>query len=475
MNRIFISYKRIDKKKVYRLKRKIEKATRISCWIDLEGIESDEQFVSVIMNAINEAEIVLFMYSSAHRHVKDYVNDWTTKELYYARKKSKRIVFINLDGSPLTDWFEINFGLMQQTDARSEESINHLICDIRKWLSLVENKQIQEAPKTKTFNLLQTEITNFVVVIKQARTKTIKNFRMFISNYSDQIKKQKFFLSNYWKSKNIRKYLWHLYALVLCFLLILLMRCSYSFIVDDILTDSKNIEINPRKVVSLDTFQIAREKELDKLRNNMVYIKGGTILMGKNLIINDFYLCKYEVTQALWYVVMKYAKPTNTNPSYFKGNNLPVENVSWSDCQIFINRLNKLSKMKYRLPTEAEWEYAARGGNKNTNYVYAGSNNLDEVAWSDKNSHKSTHPVGSLNPNELRLFDMSGNVSEWCATNYSDTYNSKPVANQYAHRGGSWMTAPDWCRIRRRNSGNINFKSVGVGLRLAADSGKYID
>ena len=113
MYRIFISYKRTDKKKVFRLKQKIEHTIKEKCWLDLDGIECDEQFISVIMTAINDAQIVLFMYSSAHKNIKDYEYDWTIRELSYAQKKGKRIVFINLDGSILTDWFEFNYGLKQ--------------------------------------------------------------------------------------------------------------------------------------------------------------------------------------------------------------------------------------------------------------------------------------------------------------------------------------------------------------------------
>ncbi|MCI5490852.1 MAG: toll/interleukin-1 receptor domain-containing protein [Prevotellaceae bacterium] len=120
MERIFISYKRVDKEMVFRIKDQIEVALDEKCWIDLDGIESDAQFANVIIKAINQANVFLFMYSSAHAQIEDYDNDWTVREINFAQKKKKRIVFINIDGTPLTDWFELMFGTKQQIDALSK-------------------------------------------------------------------------------------------------------------------------------------------------------------------------------------------------------------------------------------------------------------------------------------------------------------------------------------------------------------------
>ena len=180
-----------------------------------------------------------------------------------------------------------------------------------------------------------------------------------------------------------------------------------------------------------------QQVEFDKLSNNMVYVSGGTFTMGAtceqgcenvsgekpthSVTLSSFYLCKYEVTQALWIAVM------GENPSNHKGDNLPVEQVSWNDCQNFITRLNSLTDRKFRLPTEAEWEYAARGGNRSHGYKYSGSNNLSEVAWYGGNGGYNTHPVGLKGPNELGLYDMSGNVYEWC----SDWYGPYSSSSQF--------------------------------------------
>lgn len=137
MSRIFISYKRVDKEKVFNIKDHIESALGEKCWIDIDGIESDAQFKNVIIKAINDCEIVLFMYSKAHSKIEDFEKDWTIRELNFASSKSKRIVFVNLDGSPLTDEFVFDYGTKQQVDGQSNDSIQRLILDLSKWLKVV--------------------------------------------------------------------------------------------------------------------------------------------------------------------------------------------------------------------------------------------------------------------------------------------------------------------------------------------------
>ena len=140
MSQIFISYKRADKEKVFELKDKIEAITISRCWVDLDFIESDAFFANVIIKAIDEADVFLFMYSKQHTKIKDYEDDWTIREINYAQKSGKKIVFVNLDGTPLTNWFEFMFGLKQQVDAQSKESFNHLLQDINKWLGTDKSK-----------------------------------------------------------------------------------------------------------------------------------------------------------------------------------------------------------------------------------------------------------------------------------------------------------------------------------------------
>lgn len=134
MSRIFISYKRVDKVKVFKIKDQIEAALGEKCWIDLDGIESDAQFKNIIIKAINQAEVVLFMYSKEHAKITSFENDWTIRELNFAAKKDKRIVFVNIDGSPLIDIFEFDFGTKQQVDATSKVALEKLMADLQMWL-----------------------------------------------------------------------------------------------------------------------------------------------------------------------------------------------------------------------------------------------------------------------------------------------------------------------------------------------------
>lgn len=144
MSRIFISYKRVDKDTVFKIKEQIESALDEKCWIDLDGIESDAQFVNVIISAIDNADIVLFMYSREHSLITDYENDWTIRELSYANDERKRIVFVNIDGSPLTKWFKFMYSQKQQVDGRSNDSLMRLKMDLKLWLnSTLHNKKTE--------------------------------------------------------------------------------------------------------------------------------------------------------------------------------------------------------------------------------------------------------------------------------------------------------------------------------------------
>ena len=218
----------------------------------------------------------------------------------------------------------------------------------------------------------------------------------------------------------------------------------------------------------------------------MIKVEGGTFSMGAtseqeydalscekpvhSVTLSDYYIGETEVTQELWEAVM------GSNPSYFEGDNQrPVENVSWNDCQKFIKKLNRLTGKQFRLPTEAEWEYAARGGKYSRGYKYSGSNNADEVAWYDSNSGSKTHPVKTKKDNELGLYDMSGNVWEWC-NDWWGCYQSNSQTNPTGPsegecrvvRGGGWYNSDGGVRVSNRGIGGIPVaRYSSQGLRLA--------
>ena len=228
---------------------------------------------------------------------------------------------------------------------------------------------------------------------------------------------------------------------------------------------------------------------VDSVRFRMLYIEGGSFLMGATkeqlkpetnekpahqVTLSSYYIGEVEVTQKLWETVM------GTNPSFAKNKNQPVNEVSWNDCQSFIEKLNKKTGLTFRLPTEAEWEYAARGGNKSQGYQYSGSNILSEVGWyrdnSDENGEVSEHKnnVKKLSPNELNIYDMSGGVWEWCQDiigNYPSSSQSNPVGatigNERVIRGGSWKSSMWSCRNAIRISELPDSHNSCLGLRLA--------
>lgn len=230
----------------------------------------------------------------------------------------------------------------------------------------------------------------------------------------------------------------------------------------------------------------------DGISIEMVKVEAGTFMMGatregmryekmdkkelpahKVSLTKEYFIGKFEVTQLLWNTIME------NNPSKNKGEKLPVEQVSWNDCQIFIAKLNRITGRKFRLPTEAEWEYAARGGNKSKGYLYSGSDIAEDVAWYNAVSGRrigSSHSrkVGAKHANELGLFDMSANVYEWCQdfwVEYNNQEQIDPVGPQkginHVYRGGSWYTDVYKCYPSWRDYGNPDLRRDDLGFRLA--------
>ena len=249
----------------------------------------------------------------------------------------------------------------------------------------------------------------------------------------------------------------------------------------------------PKKADPINSLAEPLRTHLKKLMADMVLVEGGTYMMGNpngdwddeycidvphKVTLSSFYICKYEVTEALWTAVM------GSNPSkYPLGDNYPVEQVNWYDCQDFVEKLSELTGHHFRLPTEAEWEYAARGGQRSRGYRYSGSYALDEIGWHVGNAHHYKREVGTKKPNELGLYDMTGNVNEWCQDKFgNDYYRHSPTTNPQGpdrssekdnrcQRGGSVCDDDkyDYLKVYHRPRGGLppESKYFMDGLRLA--------
>ena len=229
---------------------------------------------------------------------------------------------------------------------------------------------------------------------------------------------------------------------------------------------------------------------IDALANDMVKVQGGTFEMGSDssefdqekpqhkITLSDFYICKYEVTQELWQAVME-SVPTaygGWTDQIGKGNKYPAYRISWNDCDTFIQRLNAKTGLNFRLPTEAEWEYAARGGSKSNGYTYAGSDTLENVAWCRWNSNNTPHMVMQMPANELGLYDMTGNVGEWCCDWYESDYYTKSAGAtnptgpttgiDRVCRGGNFITFSTFSRVWSRSAEPPTESYQTLGFRI---------
>lgn len=247
----------------------------------------------------------------------------------------------------------------------------------------------------------------------------------------------------------------------------------------EIQADAAIIKKKPRPKLS--------DKFLKDLMDEMVFVEGGTFEMGSDdedapkrvkpvhsVKVDDFYIGRTELTQKVFSQVMGW------NFSYFACDDCPVNNVSWLQIQIFIKRINEATGKTFRLPTEAEWEYAARGGNKSKGYKYSGSNNIDDVAWYDKNSNRKSHPVALKKPNELGLYDMTGNMWEFCHDHMSlNGYNhaehidrdfiakdDKRAKALKVTRGGGYEFSAKENLVYQRDGATTNVVMPDIGYRL---------
>lgn len=232
--------------------------------------------------------------------------------------------------------------------------------------------------------------------------------------------------------------------------------------------------MNERKRITTNDNTIFHQITVNQVTFEMVPVKGGSYNMGGDdddadifegpvhlVNVSQFEIGRTPVTQALWEAVM------GTNPSQFKGHDLPVEMVSYDDCQEFLEKLNGLTGLAFRLPTEEEWEFAARGGNRSHGHRYGGNGDINSMAWYRDNSNQHTNPVGTKRPNELGIYDMIGNVDEWTSSKWREQYDIPMETTAYVIRGGSWLDEAKSCRVSCRDLMSNDGCDYCIGLRLA--------
>ena len=493
---VFISYSRKDyvddnknvipDNEVSKIKKALTEAG-ITFWMDETGIVPGEDYADKIVKHMRICKIFLYISSEAANR-----SDWTRREIACALMYKKYVIPLLLDDSPFHDAVMLRIVDLDRIDyyINPQLGITKLIHSIKTYL---ENEKICETKR---------------IVAEKHRQEELERQR---KRQEEEIKRQNLIesieaeIAALESQKTERKKIVLQKEQELKFAQLDLDECEAK-----ILKKEKKLqELRKPQVSGQNSEQERREPDathpqeqrigpkeitfnVGRVMFKMIRVEGGSFQTGSPdkdtkayrveesqhpVTLNDYYIGETVVTQALWKAVM------GNNPSWFnrEEHKNPVEQVSWEDCEEFILRLNShddikaaLNGYEFRLPTEAEWEYAARGGKKSKGYRYAGSNTIDDVAWYDGNSNSETHPVKSKKANELGLYDMSGNVWEWCQDWFDSgnnslfgTGNPKSYSSRRVLRGGSWYSSAESCRLANRIDANPDDRYNNDGLRLA--------
>lgn len=434
---VFISYSRKDSAIVEKFADELINAGYI-VWRDIDGVESGDEFKRKIAAAIRESRVFLYFSSASSNE-----SEWTVKEVNYAIKKKIHIIPIKLD------------------DTNYNESVDFDLCAVN-FIQCNGSESLQDA------------------VDKLLRS--LKN-RIGIGNNPNNPK--------------IKKSVINRRVMLVCLLLFVVVGMIAGFLSfgnDSLSMGTETVAPQPKEDVKTkyDDFK-SRVFSVGGVDFKMIAVYGGRFMMGfkdgeldenitHEVFVHDYYIAETEVTQELWTAVMgTYIQVQTDKDLKGVGSNYPMYFISYTDCCEFVNRLNEIladqlpTGRKFRLPTEAEWEFAARGGKNSQRFCYSGDDCIDSVAWYKSNSGGGAHPVKKKSPNELGLYDMSGNIWEWCFDNY-DIYPSiakmDPKVDNDADgyrvlRGGSWDSEEKNCRSTFRNYNEPSNRGTCYGLRLA--------
>lgn len=469
----------------------------VSYWFDKEGIIHGDQFASVIVKNIKLSRILLFV-SSKHSNL----SEWTCDEIATARTYKRKIIPFRIDESEYNETVMLYLAKLDFIDYSKNpvQSLRDLVKSIKKYKIDLAKREQDEANRQK-----RTQEAAQIEAIKSEAKELAKNARKAIQAQLTVLGK----IHNKLKKVGVIEK-----TCPVCQTPVLMEQrfcdcCGFYFPpFYGISEQDKDIDqtyfaimkglwmsVSPEAKEEPTTPEIIDEcaprtnkpkKEkgvyfVGDVKFKMIPVEGGSFNMGdKNrahkVSLSSYKISETPVTQELWKAVM------GDNPSKFKGNNRPVEQVSWEDCQKFITRLNQLTGKEFRLPTEAEWEFAARGGNRGLKTNYSGSDIIDDVAWCRLNCSENeesglnhgTHDVKGKAPNELRIYDLSGNVWEWCSdwfAEYSHKHETNPTGPDTGTgkvcRGGSWNSDSKCCEVGYRNYGGVLKRDGAYGFRLA--------
>ena len=521
---VFISYSRKDFDEVNTfvemLKRRIP---TLDIWFDLTGIESGDEFRDKIISAIKRSQYVLFALS-----INSDQSKWTRKELQFASGKGKKIVPILLKGSKLEDmdWFLFEFGGVSYVDITDSKQIEQLIKNLASWTGKAIHSNQLKVETDEPVSLGSVQELQEQIAQAEAEKKALEEKMRLAEEKVRQTEEKARIEERKIAEERSRKTEEKLHQVEKRLKIARESKQCFDLVSAEIKKDDKKSNDNLNNISlhkaaeffgkALDLSLIGNNSiegenkqsesnesslqpiSVNGVSFNMVKVQGGTFTIGATpeqesenpwdderpaheVAVTDYMIGETAVTQALWEAVMGVSiqeqckKGTLGSSLRGVGANYPMYHISWNDCQDFVTRLSQLTGKTFRLPTEAEWEFAARGGNQCKGFKYAGSDTLGDVAWYDDGQTFETSPVAQKQPNELGLYDMSGNVWEWCQDwyiNYGVELTPamlKSAGMSHVTRGGSWNRAPRFCRVSVRGHSTPNERVNYVGLRVVME------